>query len=144
MRVYMMLTIEENKERLKEHNKKYRWENREQILKRKKKYYVDNREKERARVLRNYHHDAKWRERKYGVTNQDYQNMLVEQNNCCAICGKHQSREKHALSVDHNHQTGEVRGLLCKRCNHYLAVLEDTIFVGRAKEYLDKKFSPAV
>lgn len=38
----------------------------------------------------------------------------------CAICGKHESQFTRRLSVDHNHATGKVRGLLCFRCNKFL------------------------
>lgn len=42
---------------------------------------------------------------------------LEEQKGCCAICGKHQSKLKSKLHVDHCHVTGKVRQLLCKTCN---------------------------
>ncbi len=56
-------------------------------------------------------------ERKYGITLGIYNQMFKEQQGCCAICNTHQSNLTHALSVDHNHITQEVRGLLCKNCN---------------------------
>ena len=53
----------------------------------------------------------------YGITIEEYNRLLKEQDECCAICGKHQlDFEKH-LVVDHDHNTGEVRGLLCNNCN---------------------------
>jgi len=52
--------------------------------------------------------------RKYGISQADYDRMLTAQNGGCAICHKTQER---AFDVDHNHQTGEVRGLLCTNCN---------------------------
>lgn len=55
---------------------------------------------------------------KYGITPGQYEELLATQNNCCAICNKHESEENRRLAVDHNHKTGEIRGLLCTYCNH--------------------------
>ena len=55
--------------------------------------------------------------RKYGVTLEAYETMLVEQGHACAICRRAQER---ALDVDHDHTTGAVRGLLCTSCNRML------------------------
>ena len=44
--------------------------------------------------------------------------MLDKQDHCCAICDKHKSEFNQNLAVDHNHVTGEIRGLLCTYCNH--------------------------
>ena len=60
----------------------------------------------------------------YGITLEDYNKLFDEQNGCCAICGKHQSEFKRPLSVDHDHNTGKVRGLLCTPCNNGLGVYE--------------------
>ena len=53
----------------------------------------------------------------YNITIEEYNKMFIEQNGCCAICGKHQSEFKRVFAVDHNHITGKVRKLLCVRCN---------------------------
>jgi hypothetical protein len=53
----------------------------------------------------------------YGITKEEYDQLLVSQKNCCALCGKHQLTMKRRLHVDHNHRTGKVRGLLCGACN---------------------------
>ena len=55
--------------------------------------------------------------RTYGITLDVYNQMFKKQQGSCAICEKHQSQLTHALSVDHNHRTQEIRGLLCKNCN---------------------------
>jgi len=52
--------------------------------------------------------------------NAERQKLSDAQNQCCAICGKHESNFKKKLSVDHNHQTGKVRALLCYYCNKFL------------------------
>ena len=54
---------------------------------------------------------------KYGITLEQFDNMLIEQGFRCAICGKHQKDYPRNFSVDHNHKTLFVRGLLCAYCN---------------------------
>lgn len=58
--------------------------------------------------------------RKYGISLGTYNTMFKNQNGSCAICKKPQSNFKKALSVDHDHKTGEVRGLLCFYCNKFV------------------------
>lgn len=62
----------------------------------------------------------------YGITLEDYNHMFLTQQGCCAICGVHQS-EVSTFHVDHDHLTGEVRGLLCRKCNHLLGNAQDNI-----------------
>lgn len=56
----------------------------------------------------------------YGLTRAAWSAMLVEQDGLCAIC-----YDRPAVAVDHDHETGQVRGLLCKGCNVALGVLGD-------------------
>jgi hypothetical protein len=63
--------------------------------------------------------------RKYGVTPQEYEDKLSEQNGVCAICARPNGKIR--LAVDHDHKTGKVRGLLCNRCNIVLGLLNDGI-----------------
>lgn len=56
--------------------------------------------------------------RRYGITLEQYNELLEKQEENCAMCGRHQSEFKTRLAVDHNHHTGEIRGLLCNYCNH--------------------------
>jgi hypothetical protein len=75
----------------------------------------------------------------YGISEKRYNEMFIKQNGFCWICGIHQSKLKISLSVDHNHKTGKVRGLLCTRCNLRLAVFEKNIYVTiKSIEYLRK------
>ncbi len=55
--------------------------------------------------------------RKFGITPEQYNSLLAEQNHRCAICEKHESEFKTKLAVDHDHDTGRIRGLLCNYCN---------------------------
>ena len=70
-----------------------------------------------ARVKENYakdpsRHRNQHLKRKYGITIEEFNILLVEQNNCCAICGTTDPGGKHKQwSVDHNHKTNKVRGL---------------------------------
>ena len=76
----------------------------------------------------------------YGITLDDYDCMLVEQNFCCAICDRHRNELPRALSVDHNHVTGAVRGLLCSACNTALGKFnsdKDSTMLRRAADYID-------
>jgi hypothetical protein len=54
--------------------------------------------------------------RKFGMTLDDYERMLKAQGGVCAICGEARPEER-TLHVDHDHETGAIRGLLCFRCN---------------------------
>lgn len=73
------------------------------------------------------------------ITYQRWNNMFHEQKGCCAICGKHQSEQKKHLSVDHNHTTGKIRGLLCSNCNTMLGFAkENQEILKNAIKYLKK------
>jgi hypothetical protein len=69
----------------------------------------------------------------------DYAKLLVDQNNCCAICGVEATGMKRELSVDHNHETNKIRGLLCTHCNVGLGNFRDsTTLLSVAIEYLER------
>lgn len=80
--------------------------------------------------------------RRYNLTKEEYGKLFNEQKGCCAICEKPQSeltgRIKH-LGIDHNHQTGKVRGLLCDVCNRGIGYLrDDIVLITKALNYLKK------
>lgn len=60
---------------------------------------------------------------RYGISEVEYQQMLLEQNNCCFLC-KGKQRGLKPLFVDHNHSTGVTRKLLCSRCNTFVGYVE--------------------
>lgn len=77
--------------------------------------------------------------KRYGITLDDYNVMLLEQNCCCHICGKHESNNGKRLAVDHNHATGKVRKLLCHHCNAALgSVQEDLQILQKMITYIEE------
>jgi hypothetical protein len=64
-------------------------------------------------------------ERKYGITHKEYDQMYLEQNGVCKICKLPPVGQKNRLCVDHDHQTGDVRALLCDHCNRGLGFFKD-------------------
>lgn len=79
----------------------------------------------------------------YGLTDADYDQMLEEQGSRCAICRRTPAeahRDGSRLRVDHDHATGEVRGLLCVSCNSGIGQLGDDAGRLRAAiEYLARR-----
>lgn len=72
---------------------------------------------------------------KYGITPEDYQEMLAAQGGVCAVCGA--GPGVRALAVDHCHTTGRVRGILCPNCNTGLGKFRDDVgLLTRAITYL--------
>lgn len=67
--------------------------------------------------------------RRYGLSLEDYNALLVKQNMCCALCDvQHDTSKKRGrLYVDHDHETGKVRALLCHNHNVMLGHAEDSI-----------------
>ena len=83
--------------------------------------------------------------RRFSLDISDYAEMLIQQNKVCAICKMPEKRKSRrdgrvcALAIDHNHQTGKIRGLLCHSCNVGLGNFEDNIdLLQKAIEYLKK------
>lgn len=62
-----------------------------------------------------------WNLKRYGITVEQYDSMLAEQNGRCPLCGDKPKR----LFVDHCHKTNEVRGLLCSNCNTVLGMVKE-------------------
>lgn len=70
---------------------------------------------------------------KYGITEAQYSDMCLLQDNKCAVCHENFSGTPH---IDHNHATGKVRGLLCRRCNIFVGFLETKDVLDEARAYL--------
>ena len=54
---------------------------------------------------------------RYGITEAQYESLLEKQRGCCAVCRRPAGEFKIGLAVDHDHHSGEIRGLLCTHCN---------------------------
>ena len=90
------------------------------------KWYQKHREEQKEYNLIRY----------YGITLKQYNTMLEAQSNKCAICGK-EFTEDDPPCVDHNHETKEVRTLLCRGCNTALgSVKEDSDIANRLVSYI--------
>jgi hypothetical protein len=147
---------ENNKERLKEikrewylkNKDKVHAANRESYIKFKDKrhkwqaeYYMKSPERRQANVEASRKHRAKpeYRtkilKRMYGITAEQYDAMLLKQDNKCAICLQEDKGKR--LAVDHCHKTGRIRGLLCGNCNLALGLLQDNPdLLNKAAAYL--------
>jgi hypothetical protein len=130
---------------------------REQCLLRKRQSNLGCAKRRRARQA---HYEAgstaskRWRKRNpewqfgyrlrvYGMTIEDYNKLLAEQQGVCAICQRPETqldraRKPRRLTVDHDHVHNKVRGLLCNRCNAGLGFLEDDpVRIQAAQDYLE-------
>lgn len=78
--------------------------------------------------------------RRYGMTLEQYQVLFDAQEGCCAICGEHHTNVPHSqLMVDHCHETGKVRQLLCDLCNTAIGKFKDKPeLLDKAAAYLRK------
>lgn len=116
-------------------------------------YYINNKDKikeqQRAWAKKNFKKVQKGKKitklrMLYKISLNYYNKLLKNQNYVCAICGKKERRKIHNkitnLSVDHNHQTKKVRGLLCNRCNNGLIRFYDNvILLKKAIKYLKRR-----
>jgi Recombination endonuclease VII len=119
------------------HNRQTDSAYRERALAVQRDYYQRHKEEVKERSRRRWRTDAAYREKKlvrtreyqrekrfreiYGITVADHEAMFARQDGACAIC----KRTGVPLCVDHCHRTGEVRSLLCRRCNRGLGFYND-------------------
>ena len=107
------------------------------------KYYERNKErlKEqrrlRYRTQQAEQYASDYRKRTYGLTDEEYYSLLDNQEWCCAICAKPVAQEKLDHAIDHDHETGEIRGILCRLCNLGIGYFRDQPeLLDAAKDYL--------
>ena len=92
-----------------------------------KEKYCRNPRRERDLALR----------RTFNMTHEDFDLMENSQNGVCKICGSSPSGKFKYLSVDHDHSTGRIRGLLCNKCNSGLGLFNDSsALLVKASKYL--------
>ena len=81
----------------------------------------------------------------HGLSRGEYQRMFEEQSGVCAVCKKPETKKNQygvlSLAVDHNHDNGEIRGLLCMKCNRSLGMLEDSAEIIQSLLEYRKKFT---
>lgn len=110
----------------------------------------NNAEKRRATVRERYKKNPSISannqlKQNYGITLEDYNELLKKQGYSCAICGRLENenhpftKKPQRFSVDHDHITGKVRGLLCNRCNLTIGKFDDDVSLFQsAILYLEK------
>lgn len=145
----------EHREKNADYQKQYRVKNANKLKEGQRRYYQDHRaelivaqtERDRKRKpeIKEYH--AGWYQRRgrdkqlqktYGITLGQYNKMLADQSGVCAICNGI-CQAKKCLSVDHDHITGVIRGLLCHACNVGLGKFKDNpIILREAALYLER------
>jgi len=135
-------------------NKEYRLSNPDKTSAARKLYYETHKEQEKAQ-MKTYQSNLEFRKRenrkvssdttrsrflkyKFGITIEQYDEMLANQNGVCAICDR-PSSNGYRLAVDHSHTTNKNRELLCHKCNTSLGLLnEDINTLTKMIEYLKK------
>ena len=133
---------------LKENNPEYR----RKQLENTKRWYEENPNAYAALKVKNHekwekrkadpNHKRKRRDamlrKKYGIGADGYDRILEQQGGGCAICGRRPGATP--LHVDHDHDTGEVRGILCHQCNWYLGTIDaNPEIIGRIIRYRSKE-----
>jgi len=123
---------EKNKDKIKEVKKEYREKNKDKIKEVGKEYYEKNKDKiKESRLMR-----------KYGLSLEDYEKMLVSQKYICPICKEKLDINENngkRIVVDHDHNTEAVRGLIHANCNSLLGFAGDNNkILLNAKEYLEQ------
>lgn len=107
---------------------KYRREYPEKVRISKKRAYSKwkkNQTEADRKKKRKYHRTHKLKT-KYGITLAQFNWLLEKQKFLCAICSKKIDPDSRQTAIDHDHETGEIRGILCRSCNRGLGLLGDT------------------
>lgn len=77
-------------------------------------------------------------QKRFGITLEEYEKMLIDQHGVCCLCGRECHRGR--LAVDHCHTTGKIRGLLCRKCNIAIGLVnDDPEWMKKAEVYLANK-----
>ena len=112
--------------------KEYRQKHREYVRK-------NREENPEAQLIRNMRRSARRIGLKPETVIAHYFKRLDEQNSCCEICGRHVSSLNRRLDLDHNHNTLQLRGLLCTNCNQRIGLCwEDISILKKTIRYLEK------
>ena len=110
------------------YERKYYRKNKDRLLAKCKRWRDANPEKAKNAIYKS----------RYDITLADYEIMFETQDGKCAICGMINADGRN-LGVDHDHETGDVRGLLCSKCNSALGLINDDInILAKMISYLNK------
>ena len=123
--------------------------NRDEYIERARNWQKAHPEYYQERLRRNREEDREHRaevsrrghlRRKYGLSTEDFEFLRVAQNDVCGICGE---PEAAGLHIDHHHESGLIRGLLCGKCNKAIGLLkEDPALFDAASSYLQRTQLP--
>ena len=98
--------------------------------------WLTDHQENRRRAVQTYYRRHGIRFRRYGITKDQYDQMVRYQGNVCAICGKGTENDR-PLDIDHDATTGIIRGLLCNSCNTGIGKLgHDPIRLASAARYI--------
>ena len=134
---------DKNKGKIVKSSKKHYAKNKEKVLAKGKLYRINHPERikelAKAKYIRDrdkgYYKSDSYRnnyfKRNYGITVEDYNSILIEQDYKCKICRKKEYIEGKCLAVDHNHKTNKVRGLLCTKCNTAIGLFGEQVSILR-------------
>jgi hypothetical protein len=130
-RAYDRARYRKNPDRYKETRKAYRAKNRDKILSQKKTYVAANRQKRRRWYLKF----------KYGLSLEQFNEIFDAQDRKCAICKTSNFTGRNNMpAIDHCHDAGHVRGILCDPCNRALGLFKHShLRLSNALKYLAKE-----
>lgn len=132
---------QKNKYKINARKRAWRKKNREILLKKDREYYKKNAERERSYARELYRKNSqkeldRIRYKKYGITGDEFRALVEKQGIKCPICNKDITKNP---TVDHDHSTGKIRGLICSPCNLAIGNAEDSPDRLRAMaNYLEK------
>lgn len=121
-----------NGDKVREHSAKWRENNKEHQKELTRQWRIANKERHAENMRRHAY------KKLYGITIEQYEDMLDAQGYACALCLKDiDDNGGKEFDVDHCHTTGKVRGLLCRDCNRALGLFQDSpTLLERAAQYL--------
>lgn len=123
-------TPEERRERIRGYQRAWSARNKDKEKERGKKYRAKNRERENARCRKWFEDRPNYRanirlKKKYGITLEQKESILLGQGGCCAICKSPDPGSETGWHLDHCHDSNKIRGVLCAPCNILLGGAKD-------------------
>jgi Recombination endonuclease VII len=136
-RAWKIANEEIYKERRQESARQWRAKNPDKIREAKRRCYKANPETYKLQVRRSL------LKRKYGLTLEQYDDLFAKQGHCCAVCKATEPGSSKGWHLDHCHETGYLRGILCNHCNLMLGYAKDSkTTLANAIKYLCEASGP--